>query len=116
MFYINFIFYFTKFLNGVKILIQNKWILFKIALEKQKEIIIIDEKLTEEEAFNKAILKVKEKINDQLGGKEKILDVKCLKKEIKDSTIIVELFISVLEDITDSKRIEIGDENVGDNS
>ena len=98
-----------------EILLQNKWIPFKISLEKQKEIIIIDEKLTEEEAFNKAILKAKEKINERLVGKEKILDVKCLKKEVKDSTIIVELFISVLEDITDSKRIEIGDENVGDN-
>lgn len=99
-----------------EILLQNKWIPFKISLEKQKEIIIIDEKLTEEEAFNKAILKAKEKINERLVGKEKILDVKCLKKEVKDSTIIVELFISVLENITDSKTIEIGDDNVGDNT
>ena len=98
------------------ILFQNNWIPFKISLEKQNEILVINENLTEEQAFEKAILKVKEKINGQLEGKEKIIDVKCLKKEIKDSTIILELFISVLEDITDSKVIEIGDENVGDNT
>lgn len=98
------------------ILYENHWIPFKISLEKQNEIIIIDEKLTEEQAFEKAILKVKEKINEQLSGKETILNVKCLKKEIKDSTIILDLFISVLEDITDSKVIEIGEENVGDNT
>ena len=99
-----------------KVLFQNNWIPFKISLEKQNEILIINEQLTEEQAFEKAILKVKEKINEQLNNKEKILDLKCLKKEVKDSTIILDLFISVLEDITDSRIIEIGDENVGNNA
>ena len=95
---------------------QNKLIPFKIAKEYQEETIIIDEQLSEEEAFNKAIQKVEEKINSNLKGKEKILNIKCLKKEIKDSTIILDLFISVLEDITEVKNIEIGDINVGDNT
>ena len=96
--------------------LKSNWIPLKITLEKQQEMIVIDDELTEQEAFEKAILKVKEKINSNLSGKEKILDVKCLKKEVKDSTIILDLFISVLEDITDSKAIEIGEENVGNNT
>ena len=99
-----------------QIIYQNKLIPFKIAKEYQEETIIIDEQLNEEEAFNKAIQKVEEKINSNLKGKEKILNIKCLKKEIKDSTIILDLFISVLEDITEVKNIEIGDINVGDNT
>ncbi len=99
-----------------QIIYQNKLIPFKIAKEYQEETIIIDEQLSEEEAFNKAIQKVEEKINSNLKGKEKILNIKCLKKEIKDSTIILDLFISVLEDITEVKNIEIGDINVGDNT
>ena len=99
-----------------QIIYQNKLIPFKIAKEYQEETIIIDEQLIEEEAFNKAIQKVEEKINSNLKGKEKILNIKCLKKEIKDSTIILDLFISVLEDITEVKNIEIGDINVGDNT
>lgn len=99
-----------------QIIYQNKLIPFKISKEYQEEIIIIDEQLNEEEAFNKAIQKVEEKINSNLKGKEKILNIKCLKKEIKDSTIILDLFISVLEDITEAKNIEIGDINVGDNT
>ena len=89
--------------------LKSNWIPFKITLENQKEMIVIDEELTEEEAFEKAVFKVKEKINSNLSGKEKILDVKCLKKEVKNSTIILDLFVSVLEDITDSKTIEIGE-------
>ena len=99
-----------------QIIYQNKLIPFTIAKEYQEETIIIDEQLNEEEAFNKAIQKVEEKINSNLKGKEKILNIKCLKKEIKDSTIILDLFISVLEDITEVKNIEIGDINVGDNT
>ena len=99
-----------------QIIYQNKLIPFKISKEYQEETIIINENLTEEEAFNKAIQKVEEKINGNLKGKEKILNIKCLKKEIKDSTIILDLFISVLEDITEIKNIEIGDINVGDNT
>ena len=99
-----------------QILYQNKLIPFKISKEYQEETIIINENLNDDEAFDKAIQKVKEKINSNLKGKEKILDIKCLKKEIKDSTIILELFVSVLEDITEVKNIEIGDINVGDNT
>lgn len=102
--------------NEETILYKNKIIPFKISKERQEETIIIDEKMSAEETYEKAILKVKEKINSNLVDKEKILDIKCLKKETKDSTIILELFISVLEDITDTKVIEIGENYVGNDS
>lgn len=102
--------------NEETILYKNKIIPFKISKERQEETIIIDEKMSAEETYEKAILKVKEKINSNLADKEKILDIKCLKKETKDSTIILELFISVLEDITDTKLIEIGENYVGNDS
>ena len=55
--------------------------------------------------MKKAIQKVKDKINSNLSEKEYINDIKKLKVEENNSKIILELFVSVCENITDYKDI-----------
>lgn len=82
--------------------------IFPISLtkEKQKEVIIIDEKYTKEEAIQKATEVASEKIKAKLKEKEEIIRVQQLKVDANERTIIVELFFAVLEDITATKAIE----------
>ena len=76
------------------------------ARENQKEIVIIDETYSKEEAIEKAKEAAIKKIEDQLSEKEEIIRVQQLKVEENERTIVVELFFAVLEDITDTKPIE----------
>ena len=62
-------------------------------------------RLTKKQAMKKAIQKVKDKINSNLSEKEYINDIKKLKVEENNSKIILELFVSVCENITDYKDI-----------
>ena len=66
---------------------------------------IIDQNLTDDEAIDQAVQKAKDKIVNQLKEKEYIIDAKKLKVEKNNSKIIVEVFISVCENITDYKEI-----------
>lgn len=68
---------------------------FVIQHEVEKE----KKKYTEEEATNLAIEKALEKIESTLGEKERIIDKKVLKKEQNNSTMNVEIFVSVKESI-----------------
>lgn len=74
--------------------------------EEQKEIIVIDEKYDEKQAIEKAIQVATKKIESNLSEKEKIIRVQQLKVDTNESTIIVELFFAVMEDITDTKPLE----------
>jgi len=97
-------FYFKKFktsLNEEIVLIKDN--IFPISFVKQieKETVEIDEIYTYDEVIEKAVLRNKEKIKSKLKEDEKILSYKKLKIEAKKSTIVVEVFFSVYEDITD---------------
>lgn len=74
--------------------------------EKQKEIIVIDEKYNQKQAIEKAIQVARKKIEMNLSEKEKIIRVQQLKVDKNESTIIVELFFAVMEDITATKPLE----------
>ena len=74
--------------------------------EKQKEVNVIDETITKEQAIKKATELAKKKIQDRLNEKEQIIRVQQLKVDVNESTIIVELFFAVMEDITDVKKLE----------
>lgn len=89
------------------IIVKNDIIPFKLSFNKVEELNIIDQKLTIEEAKEKAIDEVKNKIESKLKDKEHVIDVKCLKSETKDSKIILELFITVCENIVDESEIII---------
>lgn len=85
---------------------------FEINLVKEKEYVEKTNKLTEEEAYNKAISKVEEKIKLMLDEDEKILLKKVLKKEVNDSKIYLEVFIVTKENIGELQIIE--EDNIND--
>lgn len=103
------LFNFNKFKNkkvkSIPILFSN---LLPIRLEKQeqKEIKKIEFIYTEEEAVSAAINMAKEKIESKLNDKEKVLSEKTLNIHENDSKIVVEIFFTVLENITEYKKIE----------
>lgn len=79
---------------------------FSLTKEEQKEVVIIDETYTKEQAIEKAKEAATEKVKARLKEKEEIIRVQQLKVDTNERTIIVELFFAVLEDITDTRRIE----------
>jgi hypothetical protein len=83
--------------------------LFNITFYKLKEYEVNMENLkySEEEALDKAINLADEKINIKLGENESIKLRKVLKKSINDSTMDLELFYVVIEDITKKEEYTI---------
>ena len=79
---------------------------FLLTKEKQKEVNIIDETYTKKQAIEKATELATKKIQERLKEKEQIIRVQQLKVDTNESTIIVELFFAVMEDITDIKKLE----------
>lgn len=85
-----------------------KHLFLPISLIKQtnKKIEYIEQSLTKDEAVTKAseyaIMKMKSKLNDN----EYIINTKNLKVEQNNSKIVIEMFFSVCEDITDYAIIE----------
>lgn len=88
-----------------KILWENTLLPIKLVYEKQKEIEIIDQVLTEEETIDEAIKEARRKMEAQLTDEEYIISQKNLKINIKDSKIVLEVFFVVYEDITDYEEI-----------
>lgn len=78
--------------------------------EKQKEVNIIKENLTKEEAIKKAITQIEKKVKESLKEKEYIISIKKLKVEENNSKIILEAFVSVYKNIGVSEKIEIPSE------
>ena len=94
-----------------KILYKNKTIPFSIVKQTKNKILNINQTLTKEEATSKAIEVGLDKIKSKLNDNEYIIDTKKLKVETNNSKIILELFVSVCEDITDYSLVE-GELNV----
>ena len=89
-----------------KTLLKNNLIPFKLVIEEQTKTKVIDEKYTEKEAIKKAISKAKKNIQSKLNDNEYIINCKQLKVSKNNSKIVLELFFSVCEDITDTKEIK----------
>ncbi len=66
---------------------------------KELEITEVKHKYNEEEAIKKAILLAMEKINIKKQDKDKIITQKVLKKSLNDSTISLEVFFAIEEEI-----------------
>lgn len=90
-----------------KIILKSDILPIIFSKQTQKEIKIINYQLTKEEAIEKAKESAREKIKANLDGKEYIMDEKCLKIDIKDSKIVLDIFYTVYEDITNYVEIEI---------
>ena len=78
----------------------------EIQFVKQKEVVEEEKNYTEEEALEKALEEVEEKVSSTLEENEKILYKKVLKKEQNNSTMDVEVFVAVLESIGEQQEFE----------
>lgn len=85
--------------------IKHLFLPISLTFQKQKELNVINESLTPEEATKKALKKAKKEIESKLSEKEYIIDTKKLKVEQNNSKIIIEVFFSICENITDYKEI-----------
>lgn len=85
---------------------------FSFVKQKQKEILTISEILTEEQAIDKAIEKASQKIEETMKEEEKILSYHILSTKVEEDKVVLEVFYSVYENITDYRPIEEVEENV----
>ncbi len=97
----------NKFYKTVeeKIILKNDLFPLSLTYETQKEVEIIDQVLTEEQAIEYAIQLAKDKMIQELDKDEYIISQKNLKIDIKDSKIVLDSFFVVYENITDYKEI-----------
>ena len=78
----------------------------EIEFVRQKEVTQEEKTYTEEEAINKAMEEVEEKVSSTLEEFESILYKKVLKKEQNNSTMDIEVFVAVLESIGEQQEFE----------
>lgn len=87
-------------------ILKNNLLPIKLIYQKQKEISIINENNTEQDAIEKAINYSKKKIENNLNEDEYISDYKILNKEVFSDSIKLNIFFSVIENITEYQTIE----------
>lgn len=90
-----------------KIILKNNLLPIVLSRQKQKETKKISEILTYDEALEKAKAASIKYIKNKLNKKEYIIRSNYLKSSLNNSTIEVEMFFAVYENITD--YVEIGD-------
>lgn len=108
---------FNKFKNFERkkiISLENRLIPFEIGIEKQREIKIINDKYTTQEAKTKAIEKAKEKVLQSLDSDEYIIDEKVLNFKENGSKIELDMFFVCYEEIAKEEKLipEIIDEKI----
>lgn len=86
-------------------ILENNLIPIKLVLETKHEIEIIDKEYNMDNSSSEAIKLATKKLEDCLDEQSMILSKKVLKKTLKNSKIIVEIFFKVRENITDYKKI-----------
>ena len=92
-------------ISEVKIF-ENKIIPVKFSFERVFEIALIDDLYTVDEAYEEGLKLAKEKLLSSLPEDSRILSQKKLKLIVNNSTIDVDIFFKVYENITEYKRIE----------
>ena len=97
---------FNSFKSNKKVLLYNNFLPINLTYEKQYEVNVIDEFLTEEEAVDTAIEVAKDKLFKNNNKIKEIKDVSILNKYIYSSKVKLKLFISVIEDIGVESKID----------
>jgi len=87
-------------------IIYNKFLPIKFSLETVKETVLIDDLYTVDEACEEAVKIARNRLLKELSKDSRILSEKKLKIIVNNSTIDVDIFFKVYENITDIKRIE----------
>lgn len=90
-----------------KTLFKNNLLPLRIVKQYQTETKEINEKYTKSQAIKKATAMAKKKIESKLNDNEYIIDYKRLNVDENNSKIVLELFFSVCEDITDTQKIDM---------
>lgn len=85
--------------------IESKLLPISMAIVKREEMKVVSYHFSEEEALKQALEKANEKMNKKLKENEYIISKKVLKNTQNNSTIDIEIFYKVCEDITDYKII-----------
>ena len=87
-------------------LFNNKMIPISINFQDVKEAVITDDIYTIEEGYEKALEVARSELLKHLDKDSKILDQKKLKLIVNNSTIDIDIFFKVYENITEIKKIE----------
>lgn len=96
------------------IILKNNLLPIMFMYQTQEETKVKDELLTENQLIEKAINYSKKKIETSLSEEEYVKDYKVLSKQKNDDSITLNIFFSVIEDITDYE--EITEYNIDDQS
>ena len=86
--------------------LQNNLFPIGIAFSKRKEKIITSYIYNEKSALKEAIKKTVQRVENNLEEDEYIISKKVLKKSRKNSTIDIEVFVSVYENITKTEELK----------
>ncbi len=89
-----------------KVLLKNNLLPISVSYSKLRETEEIFRRYDTKEGENEAIKMAEDKLSSKLSNGEEIISKKVLKKIEKDSTIIIDVFFKVKEDITDYENIE----------
>ena len=98
---------FNSFKTNKRYIFSNNLLPVSLVYEKQYELNIIDEYLTEEGAVSKAIEKAKSELLNNNKKIREVISVKVLNKNLLSSKVKLKLFISVIEDIGVSRKINL---------
>ena len=102
-------FTFNKFKDKKKeetIILKHNILPISLVKQKQQELETISLLLTSEEANDKAIEEAIKKMNENLSDDEKIINYKVLNSSVEDDKVIVNVFFTVYENITEYSKIE----------
>lgn len=89
-----------------KVILKNNLLPISISYQKQEEINVKKENKNYEEALENAIKKASKKLEENLSDKEFIKDYKILNKEKGEDELKVEIFYSVVENISEYQKID----------
>lgn len=86
---------------------KSKIIPFEFGIEKQNEVKYIKEKLSINDAKNKASIKAKQRLLNSLDEKSYVISQKTLNFSQKNSKIVLDIFFSCYEEIGKEENIDI---------
>mgnify|MGYP004527586473 FL=1 len=96
---------YKTFERNIKYIFNNNFIPFSLTYEDEYETKIINDIYTKETASKKAIEVAKEKLLDKYSTIIDVIDIKIINEEETSTKIVLDLFITCLEDITKYKEV-----------
>ncbi len=98
---------YKTFNRNIKYIYRNNIIPLSLVYEYEYETKIINDIYTYDTAKEKAVVTAREKLLEKYPKVEEITDIKIINEEELDSKVVVDLFITCNEDITEYKEVVI---------